>query len=197
MNINKKLITFTLSIALIASLSGCGKDEQKATTEASTTEATTAETTTETATTELETSEDMPAEPDVSEPIVSVDEDLNSIIEDSKNAIGQGNYPEPLDVRAIDMTSTDDMMYILGIESLQGMEKGAVAEPMMSSVAFSLAVIKFDSADNASAAASSLPNTAPTEKWLCVMPETVMAKVVNDNYVVFFMGPQTSADALK
>lgn len=126
-----------------------------------------------------------------------IDEDLNTIMQDSIDAMGTGNYPDPYMVRPIDMASTDDMLYTLGVESVTGMEKAAIMEPMMSSIAFSLAVVKFDSADNATAAATTLYDSAPQDKWVCVLPEGVFTKVVDDTYLIVLMGPQASIDALK
>jgi len=128
---------------------------------------------------------------------VTIDEDLNTIFNDSIAAIGAGNYPDPYMIRPIDMSSSDDMLYVLGVENVTGMEKGAVMEPMMSSIAFSLVVLKFDNADNASSAAQTLYDAAPQQKWLCVMPEGVFTKVIDDTYLIVFMGPQSSIDALK
>ncbi len=128
---------------------------------------------------------------------VTIDEDLNTIFNDAIATMGSGNYPDPYMIRPIDMSSTDDMLYVLGVENVNGMEKGAVMEPMMSSIAFSLVVLKFDNADNAGTAAQSLYDAAPQEKWVCILPEGVFTKVVNDTYLIVFMGPQTSIDALQ
>ncbi len=128
---------------------------------------------------------------------VIIDEDLNEIITASIDAMGPGNYPDPYMARPIDITSTDDMLYVLGVENVNGLEKGAVVEPMMSSVAFSLAVLKFDTADNANNASSILYDAAPEEKWVCVLPEGVFTKIVDENYLIVFMGPQASIEGLK
>lgn len=179
----KKVITVSLSLALSFSLYGCGDDEKA--TKATTTESSEITTT--------DTSEGITTENSE----VTVDEDLNTIFNDSIATIGAGNYPDPYMIRPIDMSSTDDMLYVLGVENVTGMEKGAVMEPMMSSIAFSLVVLKFDTADNASSAAQTLYDAAPQQKWVCVLPEGVFTKVIYDTYLIVFMGPQSSIDALK
>lgn len=127
----------------------------------------------------------------------TIDEDLNTIFNDAIATMGAGNYPDPYMIRPIDMSSSDDMLYVLGVEKVTGMEKGAVMEPMMSSVAFSLVVLKFDNADNANSAAQTLYDAAPQQKWVCVLPEGVFTKVVNDTYLIVLMGPLASIDALQ
>lgn len=183
-NKSKRILALALTISFSFSLYGCGNDEDKTTTEA-TTETTQAEETTQAPDTATDLGE------------VTIDEDLNTIFNDSIAAIGAGNYPDPYMIRPIDMSSSDDMLYVLGVENVTGMEKGAVMEPMMSSIAFSLVVLKFDNADNASSAAQTLYDAAPQQKWLCVMPEGVFTKVINDTYLIVFMGPQSSIDALQ
>lgn len=96
-------------------------------------------------------------------------------------------YNQSVSTMPIDIEDTDSMLYYLGVESLDGLQSAAVSEPMMSSIAHSVVALKFDSADAANAAASSLKDTAPVQKWLCVMPDAVTTKVVFNTYVVFCM----------
>jgi hypothetical protein len=139
----------------------------------------------------IATDEDDEVEGEISTGVDSVLDDLaNQVI----NELGE-NVPSSLATNPIDMANDDEMEYMLGTSSLTGLVNGAVTEPMMSSIAFSLVTLEFDTAENAANAAASLLETAPTEKWVCVVPDDVQTRVVNDNYVIMLMGPAESVDA--
>ena len=136
-------------------------------------------------------------EPIVEDPIVSdVNEELNAMITLTYDTLGADNYPNSVVSRALEIDNVDDMTYILGTDTLAGLEDAVVSEPLMSSIAFSYVVLQFDTLENATLAADILLNSAPTTKWVCVEPETTITKVV-DNKVLFFMGPVATADVIK
>ena len=111
------------------------------------------------------------------------------------------NIPEdshPMtETMTVDIKDTELMTYHFGVTELTGLDSVAISEPMMSSVAYSLAVFKFDTNENATAAISALETNAPTNKWVCVEAEKVSARVVKDVYVVFTMGATTTVDAIQ
>lgn len=120
--------------------------------------------------------------------VAQVDEDLKTLIDTTLTTFGEDNIPA-LDSRMIDMTNSDDMKYVVGVESIEGLQSIAASEPMMTSVAFSLVTMKFDTADNANAAIEVLNNNAPTQKWVCVVPDGVKVVTAKDVYVIMLMGP--------
>lgn len=132
-------------------------------------------------------------------PIVA-DETLSSKIaaveEKVKETVGEDNM-FMVAVRDVDLTNADDMSYVLGVSELEGLQKGVVSEPMMSSIAYSLVVLEFDTNENATLACETLETNAPIGKWVCVEPETVVTKVVEDKYVYFFMGPVSIGDIVE
>lgn len=125
--------------------------------------------------------------------IPAAEEDLDKLINDTLAVLGENNLPGALATRGINLTDVNDVFFALGVESLDGLNGAAISEPMMTSVAYQLVALRFD--DNASAqkAAKSLLETAPTDKWVCVTPDEVKTKVVNDTYVLFFMGSKDAA----
>lgn len=126
---------------------------------------------------------------------ITIDEDLNAITQSALTGLGDTVYLDALATRPLNMEDTYDMDYCLGTSTLTGLESGAVTEPMMSSNAFSLIVLKFDSNENATAAKESLLKTAPIEKWICVIPDDTRTVVVKDTYVVFLMGSMDQINA--
>ena len=122
-----------------------------------------------------------------------VEEDLDTLINDTLAALGEENMPGMLATRPVNLEDKDDTAFVLGVESLDGLNSAAVSEPMMTSVAFQLVALRFDDNASAEAAAKQLIETAPTTKWICVEPEEVKTKVVNDTYVLFFMGTKDAA----
>lgn len=89
-----------------------------------------------------------------------------------------------------------DMEYNLGTTELPGLEAGAVSNPMMSSIAHSICVLRFDTNENAVAAANTLLKTAPVAKWVCVSAEKIGTSVVDEVYVIFVMSTSEIVDAL-
>lgn len=122
-----------------------------------------------------------------------VEEDLDTLINDTLAALGEENMPGMLATRPVNLEDKDDTAFVLGVESLDGLNSAAVSEPMMTSVAFQLVALRFDNNASAQKAAKSLLETAPTDKWVCVTPDEVKTKVVNDTYVLFFMGSKDAA----
>lgn len=125
--------------------------------------------------------------------IPAAEEDLDTLINDTLAALGEENIPGMLATRPVNLEDKDDTAFVLGVESLDGLNSAAVSEPMMTSVAFQLVALRFDDNASAEAAAKQLIETAPTTKWICVEPEEVKTKVVNDTYVLFFMGTKDAA----
>lgn len=105
-------------------------------------------------------------------------------------------YNQTVQTESIDLTDKDSMNYYLGVDDLSGLESAAYSEPMMSSIAHSVVALKFDNAEDAKAAAASLKESAPVQKWVCVEPDAVTAKVVYNTYVIFSMSSADFIDNL-
>ena len=116
--------------------------------------------------------------------------DLDEIIEYIYANVSEEVFQ--ISVMSIPLEAEDREMcsFMLGVNELEGMEYAMVSSPAISSIAYSLAVIKFDSNANAEAATTILKDNAPTNKWICVSAEAVSTRVVKDNYVICVMGTQ-------
>lgn len=117
---------------------------------------------------------------------ISVPEDISAIIDKIYSNMPEDSYPMVANIE-VDITNSETMMYNFGVESIEGLEKAVLSDPMMTSIAYSLSVLKFDTNENAQAALTILEENAPINKWVCVSAEKVSAKVINDTYVIFVM----------
>ena len=126
----------------------------------------------------------------------AVDITVEQLIDQVYENTDASMYNQTVQTESIDLTDKDSMNYYLGVDDLSGLESAAYSEPMMSSVAHSVVALKFDNAEDAKAAAASLKDSAPVQKWVCVEPDAVTAKVVYNTYVIFSMSSADFIDNL-
>lgn len=123
---------------------------------------------------------------------ITVEELIDQVYENTDASM----YNQTVQTESIDLTDKDSMNYYLGVDDLSGLESAAYSEPMMSSIAHSVVALKFDNAEDAKAAAASLKESAPVQKWVCVEPDAVTTKVVYNTYVIFSMSSADFIDNL-
>lgn len=126
----------------------------------------------------------------------AVDITVEQLIDQVYENTDASMYNQTVQTESIDLTDKDSMNYYLGVDDLSGLESAAYSEPMMSSIAHSVVALKFDNAEDAKAAAASLKESAPVQKWVCVEPDAVTAKVVYNTYVIFSMSSADFIDNL-
>lgn len=125
----------------------------------------------------------------------SIPEDISAIIDTIYSNMPEDSYPMVANVE-VDITNSETMMYNFGVESMEGLEKAVLSDPMMTSIAYSLSVLKFDTNENAQAALTILEENAPINKWVCVSAEKVSTKIINDTYVIFVMSGTEVVDLI-
>lgn len=126
----------------------------------------------------------------------AVDITVEQLIDQVYENTDASMYNQTVQTESINLTDKDSMNYYLGVDDLSGLESAAYSEPMMSSIAHSVVALKFDNADDAKAAAASLKESAPVQKWVCVEPDAVTTKVVYNTYVIFSMSSADFIDNL-
>lgn len=114
---------------------------------------------------------------------ITVEQLIDEVYQNTDSSL----YSNSVQTVPVDVTDKVSMNYYLGVDELNGLENAACSEPMMSSIAHSVVALKFDNTSNATAAAESLKQTAPVQKWVCVEPAAITTKVVYDTYVIFSM----------
>ena len=104
---------------------------------------------------------------------------LKSIIKKEKD-----NLPS-LDINTIDVKNKDDVSLYTGLKSNENVETLVVAEPLMSSQAFSIAVVKVKENANIESMKQEMIDNINTGKWICVTAEKVY--VTNNGNVIFLV----------
>lgn len=117
----------------------------------------------------------------------AVDISAEQLIDEVYQNTDSSLYNQTVQTMPIDISDKDAMEFYLGVKELDGLQSAAFSEPMMSSIAHSVVALKFDNAKDALAAAESLKQTAPVQKWICVEPDAVTTKVFYNTYVIFSM----------
>lgn len=125
--------------------------------------------------------------------MLEVPADMDAIVNTIYSSMPADTLPAVMTM-PIDMSDVDIMTYNYGVAELAGLESVVASEPMMTSVAYSLSVLKFDTNENANAAVTTLKDNAQINKWVCVSAEKVSARVVKDNYVIFVMSTNDVVD---
>lgn len=127
-----------------------------------------------------------PETPDVSDDLLDI---INNIYENTDKEL----FPEVMTTNC----DTAELLYNVGTDNLEGFEEGAVSDPMMSSIAYSLVVLRFDTKENAEKACPIIKENAPINKWVCVSADEVDVRVVKDNYVILIMGGKDTVEAVR
>ncbi|MBR5519779.1 MAG: hypothetical protein IKU55_03580 [Clostridia bacterium] len=173
----KKLSILLFALILTFSLVACGEKEPAATTEA-TTEATTTATTTVTTTTEATTTEATTPAP--SENLEGTLEEILTKIYETVD-VDADTRAWMQGVLATTEVTPDLSGYFFGVENLD-CESAIASEPMMSSVAYSVGLIRVkEGTDVEQLKADILAGVDPV-KWLCVSvePENVIVDNIGD-----------------
>ncbi|MBQ8589555.1 MAG: hypothetical protein IJ486_03775 [Firmicutes bacterium] len=72
----------------------------------------------------------------------------------------------------IDKTDADAVAFYLGTSDVT-FKRAVVSEAMISSIAHSVVVLELEDGADAAAVAATLKETAPVDKWVCVVPDQV------------------------
>lgn len=109
---------------------------------------------------------------------VSSIEDLTTLV----NKIYEGVTMQMPNVatQEIDITDADMVQYLTGLENGNDLEYAVVSEPMMSSQAYSLVLVKVKNGVNATDVAKTMKDNIDTRKWICVSAEKVYATTSGD-----------------
>ena len=173
----KKLIAMLLALTMVFAMAACGATENKETEPATeaTTEATEAvtEEVTEEATEEVVEEEEFVIELSAMETL------LNSIVEIQPVEFMGMAAP-------VDLTDADAVLYMTGLESVEGVTEAASFEPMIGSIPFSMVAVQVAEGADAEAVAEAMKNGIDTRKWICVEANDLMV-VTHENVVLLVM----------
>ena len=187
----RKAVLCIMAATAALSLGACTKTDKKQTTQARTTEAQTTEAqttqaqTTEAVTTEVQTTEVQTTEAQTSEAVPTFDSELVEIL-DKIYAIKMPEFA--FDSVAIDL---NDEYYVsnytgLTLEDIEKVDAVLVSEPMMSSQAYSLVLVRVKDAKDTEEIAQKMADGINPRKWVCVEAND-MQVVSKDNMIMLVM----------
>lgn len=97
--------------------------------------------------------------------------------------------------QAIDVTDRDTVTYMTGLKNTDNVEYVVVSEPMMSSQAYSLVLVKVKNGANANEVAKEMNENIDNRKWICVTAEKVYSTSSGD-VVCLVMSKEETAKAV-
>ena len=164
-----------LILSLVLMLAACGANAPETTAPAETT-------------TPVETT----APVETTEPVLeSEPEFVLSETEELLNKIYENVTVElPLMTMPIDLTDEFAVTAYTGAASAEGMIEGAFNESMIGAQAYSLSLVKCESADAAAALAQTMFDNIDTRKWVCVEATEKQAVVCGDLAFFVMLDPQ-------
>ena len=171
-----------LILSLVLMLAACGAQPAETTAPVETT-------------TPVETTVPVESEPVIeSEPefvLTETEELLNKIYENVTVEL-------PLMTMPIDLADEFAVVTYTGAETAEGMIEGAFNESMIGAQAYSLSLVKCESADAAAALAQTMFDNIDTRKWVCVEATEKQAVVCGDLAFFVMLDPQygVTSDAI-
>ena len=172
----KKLIAMLLALTMVFAMAACGATENKETEPA--TEATTEATEAVTEEVTEEATEEVVEDEFVVE-LSAMETLLNSIVEIQPVEFMGMAAP-------VDLTDADAVLYMTGLESVEGVTEAASFEPMIGSIPFSMVAVQVAEGADAEAVAEAMKNGIDTRKWVCVEANDLMV-VTHENVVLLVM----------
>ena len=176
-----------LILSLVLMLAACGTTAPETTAPAETT--TPVETTAPVETLPLETEPVIESEPEFV--LTETEELLNKIYENVTVEL-------PLMTMPIDLTDEFAVTAYTGAASAEGMIEGAFNESMIGAQAYSLSLVKCESADKAAEVAQNMFDNIDTRKWVCVEATEKQAVVCGDLAFFVMLNPEygVTSDAI-
>ena len=176
-----------LILSLVLMLAACGTTAPETTAPAETT--TPVETTAPVETLPLETEPVIESEPEFV--LTETEELLNKIYENVTVEL-------PLMTMPIDLADEFAVTAYTGAASAEGMIEGAFNESMIGAQAYSLSLVKCESADKAAELAQTMFDNIDTRKWVCVEATEKAAVVCGDLAFFVMLNPEygVTSDAI-
>ena len=96
-------------------------------------------------------------------------EDLSALVDKIYNGLDV-NMPN-VATQEIDVTDIDTVQYVTGLDNANDLEYAVVSEPLISSQAYSLILVKVKDGVDANAVAKKMNDNINLAKWICVSAE--------------------------
>ena len=175
----KKIALLLSLVLLLGCMTACGSKPTETTTPPTTTAP--VETTVPVETQPIETEPVIESEPEVV--LTETEELLNKIYENVTVEL-------PLMTMPIDLADEFALSTYTGATSAEGMIEGAFNESMIGAQAYSLTLVKCESAEAAAALAQTMFDNIDTRKWVCVEATEKQAVVCGDLAFFVMLNPE-------
>ena len=177
-----------LILALVLMLAACGAQTPETTAPVETTPETTAPVE---MTLPVETEPAVETEPEFEFVLTETEELLNKIYENVTVEL-------PLMTMPIDLADEFALATYTGAASAEGMIEGAFNESMIGAQAYSLSLVKCESAEKAAELAQTMFDNIDTRKWICVEATEKQAVVAGDLAFFVMLNPEygVTSDAI-
>lgn len=177
-----------LILALVLMLAACGAQTPETTAPVETTPETTAPVE---MTLPIETEPAVETEPEFEFVLTETEELLNKIYENVTVEL-------PLMTMPIDLADEFALTTYTGAASAEGMIEGAFNESMIGAQAYSLSLVKCESAEKAAELAQTMFDNIDTRKWICVEATEKQAVVAGDLAFFVMLNPEygVTSDAI-
>lgn len=85
-----------------------------------------------------------------------------------------------IETNFVDLGNKDLVLYNLGLEDVSGVKEAVVSEALMTTQAYSMALVRAKEGGNAEAIAKQIKNGIDPQKWICVIADDVSVVVYDD-----------------
>lgn len=119
-------------------------------------------------------------------------EDLSALVEKIYEGVGEDAIPSSLQTQVVDTTDDATVKYLTGLDNAENIEFAVVSEPMMTSQAYSLILVKVKNGANANEVAKTMSENIDTRKWICVSAEQLYATNSGDVVCLVMSNAETA-----
>lgn len=109
------------------------------------------------------------SKPKTNLPSIKSNEDLSALVDNIYDGL-EIEMPK-VETQEIDITSNDMVQYLTGLENGNDLEYAVVSEPLISSQAYSLVLVKVKDGVDANEVAKKMNENINLAKWICVSAE--------------------------
>lgn len=121
---------------------------------------------------------------------VNTEEDLTALVDQIYEGV---SIEMPmLMTMPVDTTDADSVKYMTGLESAENIEFVVVSEPMMSSQAYSMVLVKAKDGADVDAVAKSMNENINERKWICVTAEKIYTTTSGNVICLVMSNPDTA-----
>lgn len=119
-------------------------------------------------------------------------EDLSALVEKIYEGVDENAMPASLQTQVVDTTDNATVKYLTGLDNAENIEFAVVSEPMMTSQAYSLILVKVKDGANANEVAKTMSENIDTRKWICVSAEQLYATNSGDVVCLVMSNAETA-----